>query len=213
MKQAASVAEEDVRWRAWLAERGRDVVVHDGNVHKYSRMRTPAHRTAAQTLPVSPPEKEADIWDALGRPPPGMGARFEHYAWRQTVQWVELSMPLPRGTRARDVLVAITKSHVRVQLKADPSPMLDAELARPVYVGEGVGEEGSHWQLIDRRVLKLYLNKWHSRERANCRDASETWWPSCLAGEPQCAPRPPVEYYSTRDADGWRFGGGIQFAG
>jgi hypothetical protein len=110
---------------------------------------------------------------------------------------VELTVPLPAGTRARELHVVLQPRRVRVARVGEALPMIDAELCRPIYVGQGVDDNCSSWELVDSVALVLHLSKWHRRERGNCRDASETWWPTCLQGEALCElAQPPVEYYA-----------------
>lgn len=124
-----------------------------------------------------------------------MGASFDTYSWVQTVTGVELTVPVPAGSRARQLVVVLQRSHVRVGRAGEP-PTLDADLAYPIYVGDGADNDCSFWELVDGRAVVLHLSKWHCRARSNVRDSSETWWRACLVGEPPCElSAPPVEYY------------------
>ncbi|KAG8466646.1 hypothetical protein KFE25_008025 [Diacronema lutheri] len=212
---------DDVRWHAWIGTRGSDVVVTDTNVHRYARIvSTPPEPSGSPRAPVAAAAGRAPAGAHARAPPPsaGLGADLGLYSWTQTVKRVELTVPVPAGSRARQLVVVMQRAHICVGRVGEP-PIVNAALAMPIYVGGGADEDGSYWELVDGRAVVLHLSKWHSRERANCRDASETWWRSCFADEPPCAlPAPPVAYYLARDADEYderacRPGGGVQYAG
>jgi hypothetical protein len=52
------------------------------------------------------------------------------YKWTQTLAEATLSIPVPEGTRARDVNCKITATHLTVGLKGQP-PLIDVRLVRP----------------------------------------------------------------------------------
>ena len=112
------------------------------------------------------------------------GARREAYVWRQTETEVELSVLVPAGTKARQLLVEVRRpqslatderARVVVALRGSASPLLEAELAYPVEFpskegggeeGEGEGEPEVDWEVTDcdfdpdgRRLLRLTLLK------------------------------------------------------
>ena len=41
--------------------------------------------------------------------------------WRQTLQDVDVTIPVPKGTRGRDLQVELKKKHIKVALKGQPA--------------------------------------------------------------------------------------------
>ncbi|XP_037410336.1 protein BOBBER 1-like [Triticum dicoccoides] len=76
---------------------------------------------------------------------------------------VKLSVPVPRGTKARSVVCEIKKDHLNVGFKGQP-PIIDGELHKPVKV------EDCFWSIEDGRLLSILLTK---------RNRSE-WWKSVI---------------------------------
>ncbi|KAJ3321964.1 hypothetical protein HDV06_003717 [Boothiomyces sp. JEL0866] len=80
------------------------------------------------------------------------------YKWKQSLQEVDLTIQLPKGTRGRDLQVSITKTHISVALKGQ-EPIVKGELCAPIK------EEDSTW-LIDNNELLIHLEKINKQE----------WW-------------------------------------
>ncbi|KAJ3270916.1 hypothetical protein HDV01_007313 [Terramyces sp. JEL0728] len=80
------------------------------------------------------------------------------YKWKQTLQEVDLTIQLPKGTRGRDLQVTITKTHLSVTIKGQ-EPIVKGELCAPIK------EEESTW-LIDNNELLIHLEKINKQE----------WW-------------------------------------
>ncbi|KAI4307116.1 hypothetical protein L6164_030336 [Bauhinia variegata] len=56
---------------------------------------------------------------------------LEKYSWTQSLQEVNINIPVPNGTKSRFVLCEIKKNHLKVVLKGEP-PIIDGKLFRPV---------------------------------------------------------------------------------
>ncbi len=52
-------------------------------------------------------------------PNTGRGADLDQYSWTQTLSEVTLLVPVPPGTKGRQLDVQIAKTHLRVGLKGD----------------------------------------------------------------------------------------------
>ena len=57
-------------------------------------------------------------------PNKGRGADLEHYSWTQTLSEVTALVPVPRGMKARQLDVIISKQHLRVGVKGE-APIID----------------------------------------------------------------------------------------
>lgn len=100
--------------------------------------------------------------------PPGNGGGTEHYVWTQQLADVTVNVPVPPGTRSRDLVVEIGKKRLRVGLKGQP-PMLEGELHKPVKVDD------SFWTLEDGREVVVNLQKENGME----------WWKCVVVGDPE----------------------------
>ena len=109
---------------------------------------------------------------------PYNGARTDKYTWEQTLNDVTITVPVPAGTKARDVVCVISKGHLRVGLKGG-DPVIDADFPLDDRNGQQVWEkvraDESYWNLGkasgEGEVVTVYLEK----ER-------EAWWKSAVAG-------------------------------
>ncbi|KAI5001815.1 hypothetical protein ZWY2020_026465 [Hordeum vulgare] len=102
------------------------------------------------------------------QPNSGNGLDLDNYSWTQQLPEVNISVPVPEGTKGRSVVCEIKKDHLKVGLKGQP-PIIDGELHEPVKV------EDCFWSIEDGRSLSVLLTK---------RNRSE-WWKSVIKGEPE----------------------------
>ncbi|KAL8277360.1 hypothetical protein RQP46_010200 [Phenoliferia psychrophenolica] len=89
------------------------------------------------------------------------------YVWRQTLQDVTVSIPVPAGSKGRDLVVEIRKKQLKVGLKGQP-PIIEGELAKEVKVDD------STWTLEDSREISLHLEKVNQ----------QTWWANVVTSAP-----------------------------
>lgn len=61
---------------------------------------------------------------ALTVPNHGNGLDMDNYSWTQTLQEVNVNVPVPKGTKSRFVVCEIKKNHLKVGLKGQP-PVID----------------------------------------------------------------------------------------
>jgi hypothetical protein len=57
------------------------------------------------------------------------------YSWKQTLQDVDIVVPVPKGSRARDLVVVISKKKLNVGLKGK-DPIMTGDLCQDVKVEE-----------------------------------------------------------------------------
>ncbi|GHJ89910.1 hypothetical protein NliqN6_6312 [Naganishia liquefaciens] len=94
------------------------------------------------------------------------------YKWTQYLNTATVTVNLPSGTRARDLVVAIKKKSIKVQIKSQSEPILEGELFAEIK------EEDSTWS-IDEGVLYVELEKLSSRT------STPQWWPHILTHHPR----------------------------
>ena len=111
-------------------------------------------------------EKEKDKL----RPNSGNGADLPNYRWTQTLQDLEIRVPLKVNFSARpkDVTVTITKKHLTCGIKGQP-PIIDGDFPHEVKVEE------STWVIEDGKLLLLNLEKVNKMQ----------WWAHVVTSDPE----------------------------
>ncbi|KAL7285372.1 nuclear movement protein nudC [Trametes coccinea BRFM310] len=90
------------------------------------------------------------------------------YTWTQQLVDVDVTVPVPKGTRARDLNVVIKKKHLTVGLKGK-EPILDGELCKEIKVEE------STWTVEDQETVLIHLEKVNKQQ----------WWENVLTHHPK----------------------------
>ncbi|XP_058802252.1 nuclear migration protein nudC [Phymastichus coffea] len=104
------------------------------------------------------------------KPNIGNGADMPNYRWTQTLQDVEVRVPLnvKFNARSKDVSVVITKNHLRCGLKAQ-DPIIDGDLPHEIKL------EDSTWVIEDGKVLLFNLEKVNKVQ----------WWAHLITSDPE----------------------------
>ncbi|KNZ61354.1 hypothetical protein VP01_1412g1 [Puccinia sorghi] len=90
------------------------------------------------------------------------------FTWKQSLQDVSLVIPVPPGTKARDLIVDMKKSKLLVGLKGQ-EPILDGKLCKEIKLEE------STWTLDDNKEIHVHLEKINQM----------TWWENVLSHHPK----------------------------
>ncbi|KAG9104411.1 hypothetical protein FRC06_002646 [Ceratobasidium sp. 370] len=90
------------------------------------------------------------------------------YRWKQELGDVDVFVPVPKGTRARDLVVKIAKKKLSAGLKGQ-EPILDGELCKEIKVEE------STWTVEDQSTLMIHLEKINQMQ----------WWENVLTHHPK----------------------------
>ncbi|NP_001040262.1 nuclear migration protein nudC [Bombyx mori] len=106
------------------------------------------------------------------KPNAGNGCDLEHYKWTQTLEEVEIRVPLRQILRPRDLTVVINKKHLKVGIKGQPL-IIDGELDADVKIEE------STWVLQDGRNLLINLEKVNKMN----------WWGRLVTTDPEISTR------------------------
>ncbi|KAI9470817.1 MAG: HSP20-like chaperone [Benjaminiella poitrasii] len=117
---------------------------------------SPAEREAKEAQEKLEKQKEAEEQAQLP------------YTWKQTLQDVDISIPVPKGTRARDLEVVLKKDKLKIALKGQTS-IIDGDLTQSIKVDD------STWSVDDQKEVLIHL------EKAN----QMRWWDSVIQGAPK----------------------------
>ncbi|KAG0173634.1 hypothetical protein DFQ28_011127 [Apophysomyces sp. BC1034] len=90
------------------------------------------------------------------------------YKWKQTLQDVDVTIPVPKGTRGRDLEVILKKKQIKVALKGQPA-LIEGELCKEIHVDD------STWTLDNQEEVNVHLEK--SNQMA--------WWENVVTSAPK----------------------------
>mmetsp|Transcript_24327 Transcript_24327/g.37523 ORF Transcript_24327/g.37523 Transcript_24327/m.37523 type:complete len:330 (-) Transcript_24327:37-1026(-) len=119
--------------------------------------------------PETKKEEEEEEEEDKTPPPVGNGGTVEgKYIWTQTLEEVNVVVPLTDPTlRGRDLDVQIKKQHLRIKLKKESTPRIDAPLHKAIVLDD------SFWTLESSEGLILTLQKLNRME----------WWECVCEGD------------------------------
>ncbi|KAI9097901.1 hypothetical protein K1719_025672 [Acacia pycnantha] len=114
-------------------------------------------------------EKREDKEESGVRAPnKGNGLDLEKYSWTQTLQEINVIVPVPNGTKSRFVICDIKKNRLKVGLKGQP-PIIDGELFNAVK------PDDCYWSIEDQSSISILLTK---QDQMN-------WWKCLVKGDPE----------------------------
>jgi len=90
------------------------------------------------------------------------------YLWRQELGEVAVTIPVPKGCRARDLSITIGKKFLSVGLKGK-NPIMQGDLCKEIKVEE------STWTLQDQESVSIHLEKLNQQQ----------WWENVLTHHPK----------------------------
>ncbi|EKF28578.1 hypothetical protein MOQ_007669 [Trypanosoma cruzi marinkellei] len=117
---------------------------------------------------VANAKEDEDGMKPKGLPPTvGNGFDYEHYMFSQTLQEVEVRVPLPvANAKGRDLDIVLQQRHMRVGMKGKP-PIMNGDLYAAVKAEECM------WTIEDGCTVVITLTKMNQME----------WWKTVIAGD------------------------------
>ncbi|KAF8971366.1 HSP20-like chaperone [Flammula alnicola] len=115
---------------------------------------------------LSPEEREAFDTEAKAHEEQEQAAL--PYTWTQELGEVDVTVPVPQGTRGKDLHVVIQKKKLSVGLKG-AEPIMAGELCKEIKV------EDSTWTVQDNKAVLIHLEKIND----------QTWWENVLTHHPK----------------------------
>jgi len=113
-------------------------------------------------------EQKDEEQDGKLLPNTGNGSQTEKYRWSQVLSEVEALIPVPSGTKARQLDVIIESSRLKIGFKGN-TPIVEGDFHKPVKRDECT------WTISDGKEVVLTLVKYNEME----------WWSQLLRGEPE----------------------------
>ncbi|XP_017255784.1 protein BOBBER 2 [Daucus carota subsp. sativus] len=104
----------------------------------------------------------------MAAPNAGNGLDMDNYSWGQSLQEVNINIPVPLGTKSRDIVLEMKKNHLKVGLKGQP-PIIDGELFQSIKVDDSI------WSLEDQKSIYVLLSKQDKMQ----------WWKYFIKGDPE----------------------------
>lgn len=110
--------------------------------------------------------------------------------WKQTLQDVTVSIPVPAGSKSRDLVVEIRKKHLKVALKGQPA-ILEGELAKEIKVDDSTWTLGELHPYSGERFAGVELMPSVRRQTTRARSRSTSRSPTSRPGGQMWSPRHP----------------------
>jgi len=143
-------------------------ILDDQKKKKLEAAKAPvSEKKEPQTIPTQDEEESEEDKGKL-RPNAGNGSNAEKYSWTQTLSEVEARIPVPNGSRKKDLDIVIKKNHLKVGVRGQP-PLVDDDFDKPVKADD------ADWILEDGKCVVVYLTKVNQME----------WWSRLIKGEPE----------------------------
>lgn len=115
-------------------------------------------------------KEEEEDEDEKGKikPNAGNGCDLDNYKWTQTLQEIELSVPVGTGrVKAKECLVEFQKKHLKVKIR--DQMIINDDLEHEIKLEE------TSWTLDDGKVIQIHIEKINKME----------WWTRLVMGDPQ----------------------------
>lgn len=119
---------------------------------------------------VQLPDEEEEDEKEKGKmvPNAGNGCDLPNYRWTQTLQEIELRVPLSMRLKTRDLIVEINKKTLKVAVKGQ-TPIIDGELEHEIKLEE------TTWVLEDGKSVLINIEKVNKME----------WWSKLVTTDPE----------------------------
>uniref|UniRef100_A0A2P2HY69 Nuclear migration protein nudC n=1 Tax=Hirondellea gigas TaxID=1518452 RepID=A0A2P2HY69_9CRUS len=102
------------------------------------------------------------------KPNDNNGCDLDNYSWTQTLQEVEVTIPLSIRVKSRDVVVDFSRKHIKVGLK-NAAPIIDGDFYNQIKVDE------CSWYLDNEKAIILQIEKSNQME----------WWSRLVTSDPE----------------------------
>lgn len=113
-------------------------------------------------------DEKKDGQSGLAAPNKGNGMDLEKYSWTQSLQELNVNVPVPNGTKSKFVVCEIKKNHLKVGIKGQPL-IIEGELYKSIKPDE------CYWSIEDQNTISILLTKHDQMD----------WWKCLVKGDPE----------------------------
>jgi len=115
-------------------------------------------------------DEESDDEESKGklRPNAGNGLDLANYSWTQTIDTLEVHVPLGKTVKGKDVCVTIKRKYLKVGVKGE-EPIINCETFNEVK------EEESFWVIENKNAIQISIEKANKQE----------WWTKLITSDPE----------------------------
>lgn len=144
------------------------------NINQNNNPGNNENTTAKKEKVMNDDDEEEDEEDKNKlKPNVGNGGDLEKYSWTQTLKEVNVSFPVPKGIKGKDVVFSISKHKLKVGLR-NQDPIVNGDLQEEIKTDEAT------WTLEDSpgnegRQINVYFEK---KNQMN-------WWTTIMKGDPE----------------------------
>mmetsp|Transcript_39499 Transcript_39499/g.65505 ORF Transcript_39499/g.65505 Transcript_39499/m.65505 type:complete len:324 (+) Transcript_39499:71-1042(+) len=175
--------EEERRNRLQAAKAEQQKQEQETRIEELSEEEAEKAKASASAAPAAAPASSDDVKpeggdgegeeEGKGATPINNGGVCDNYRWTQTLQDLQVIVPVPKGTKAKFIDVQMLKKKLKVQVKG-MSPIIDGELHQAIKM------EDSTWSVEDNpkednRLVTLSMSKVNQME----------WWKCVVVGDPE----------------------------
>lgn len=125
------------------------------------------------TEKIDEEKKEGTEGEEKKEKPKGNGGKTDKYVWTQTLEELHMYIPVPAGTRAKDLNVTLDTTKCHVGLKGQAS-IINGEFTEKIKADDSI------WTVEDddggQKVVHLACQKWSGQWH---------WWDSAIKGDPK----------------------------
>jgi len=168
-REAKRRADEEARKKRVAEEKAKQAAA-SAPPQRFEDVADEAVKSEPSAAPAAAADDGAPAADeeSKGAKPILNGGITDKYRWTQTLSDVTVFVPVPEGTRAKQLAVCIEQRSLRVGFKGQP-PIVDGELHAKVKADDCL------WTVEDNREVSLTLQKVNGME----------WWKCVLVGDPE----------------------------
>lgn len=135
---------------------------------------TPASTTTTTTTTATPTPTPSSGDEDNKDAPEGNGGKTDRYRWTQTLRELNIYIPVPPNTKAKDVYVDMTMTHLKVALKSDMQhPYINGDLHEMIDSDDSTWTVESDSSSPTGVCVVFYIVKVHNM----------SWWTCAVKGE------------------------------
>ncbi|XP_004307980.1 PREDICTED: protein BOBBER 1 [Fragaria vesca subsp. vesca] len=159
---------EEERKKRWAEEEEEKKKKAEAEVKAKEEAKAETKVVAEEKKEKEAEEKKVEEKSGKRVPNKGNGLDLEKYSWTQSLQEVNIIIPVPAGTKSRDIVYEAKKNRLKFGLKGQPL-IIDGELYQSIKPDDCL------WSIEDQTAVSILLTKHNQLE----------WWKALLKGDPE----------------------------